>query len=127
MHRGSCLCGIVRIRVDGPLNPPDACHCTICRKVSGHYLVSTDIPRDGLHIEGKEYVSWFRSSEKVRRGFCSKCGSTLFIDPLTGTDWTSVAMGAFDQPTEVKTHIHIFVSQKGDYYDLTDGLPQNER
>ena len=36
-------------------------------------------------------------------------------------------MGAFDGPTDVKTHIHIFVSQKGDYYDITDGLPQNER
>jgi len=63
----------------------------------------------------------------VRRGFCALCGSTLFFDPMIDTDWTSVAMGVFDQDTAVKSHLHIFVSQKGDYYDITDGLRQNER
>jgi len=127
MHRGSCLCGEVRIRVNAPLPPPDACHCVNCRKTSGHYLVSTDIARDSLHVEGLDKVKWYQSSENVRRGFCALCGSTLFFDPMIDTDWTSVAMGVFDQDTHVKTHLHIFVSQKGDYYDITDGLRQNER
>jgi len=34
-------------------------------------------------------------------------------------------MGAFDSPTGTKMWIHIHVADKGDYYDLTDGLPQN--
>jgi len=33
----------------------------------------------------------------------------------------SVAIHAFDHPTEVKPN-HIFVSQKEDYYDVTDVL-----
>lgn len=47
MHKGSCLCGAVRftVAVDGPLPGPDACHCTACRKSSGHFFVSTDVPR----------------------------------------------------------------------------------
>lgn len=36
-------------------------------------------------------------------------------------------MGAFDGPTETKMDLHIFVDDKGDYYDIADGLPQNER
>ena len=48
------------------------------------------------------------------------------FDPVTVTDWTSVAMGAFEQPTGMKIRIHIVVSQKEDYYDITEGLPQNE-
>ena len=127
MHKGSCLCGAVRFSVSGHLKDPDACHCNICRKWTGHYLVSTDIPREALIIEGQENVSWYQSSEKVRRGFCKTCGTNLFFDPVVETDWTAVSMGVFDGPTDVKTHIHIFVSQKGDYYDITDGLPQNER
>ncbi len=127
MYTGSCLCGAVRINVDATLDPPIACHCNICRKMTGHYLVTTDIPRESLSVEGMEFVTWFHSSEKARRGFCAKCGSTLFFDPVTEIDWTSVAMGAFCQPTDVKTHVHIFVSQKGDYYEITDGLPQSER
>ncbi len=34
-------------------------------------------------------------------------------------------MGAFDGPTETKLKMHIFVADKGDYYDITDNLPQN--
>ena len=45
MHKGSCLCGAVTFAVEGELRPPDACHCTNCRKQSGHYFASTDVPR----------------------------------------------------------------------------------
>jgi hypothetical protein len=123
MHAGSCLCGAVRFTVEGALPPPDACHCTQCRKHSGHYFVSTDVPRSTLTIEGADKVTWYRSSEKVQRGFCSICGSTLFWDPI-GKEWTAVAMGAFDRPTGTKIKIHIFVAEKGDYYEIADGLPQ---
>lgn len=125
MHRGSCLCGAVSFEVEGALHPPDACHCSQCRKHSGHFFASTDVPRTALTIRGADKVTWFRSSEKVRRGFCSACGSSLFWDPIH-RDWTSIAMGAFDAPTDTRLRIHIHVADKGDYYEFADGLPQNE-
>lgn len=124
MHKGSCLCGAVTFEIDAALNPPDACHCTKCRKTSGHYFASTDVPKDKLKIEGQDNQRWYHSSEKVRRGFCAICGASLFFDPPQ-KDWIGVAMGAFDGPTETHLHIHIFVANKGDYYDITDDLPQN--
>ena len=124
MHTGSCLCGTVTFKVATELRPPDACHCRQCRKQSGHYFASTDVPRASLAIEGADMLRWFRSSERVRRGFCSVCGSTLFWDPI-GKDTLSVARGAFDTPTNTRLRIHIFVADKGDYYDIADGLPQN--
>ena len=36
-------------------------------------------------------------------------------------------MGVFDDPTGTSLCMHIFVSEKGDYYDIADGLPQNQR
>ncbi len=36
-------------------------------------------------------------------------------------------MGAFEQPTGTRLGIHIFVADKGDYYDIADGLPQNQQ
>ncbi len=124
MHTGSCLCGAVRFEVAGELKPPDACHCMQCRKVSGHYWASTDVPRQSLTIHGADSVTWFRSSEKVQRGFCSTCGAALFWDPIH-QDRIGIAMGAFDAPTGTRLAIHIFVADKGDYYDIGDGLPQN--
>jgi hypothetical protein len=115
----------VSFEVAGALPPPDACHCSRCRKQSGHFWASTDVPRTAVTIHGADNVTWFRSSEKVRRGFCSTCGSSLFWDPI-GKETIAIAMGAFDEPTNARLRIHIFVADKGDYYDIADGLPQNQ-
>lgn len=122
-HRASCLCGKVTVEVDGELAAPDACHCTMCRKTSGHFWVSTDLPRTRVHIGGADNITWYQSSEKVRRGFCKTCGAAMFFDPIF-RDWTAIAMGAFDAPTGVQIEKHIFVADKGDYYEIADGLPQ---
>jgi len=125
VHKGACLCGAVKFEVAAALRPPDACHCSQCRKQSGHFWASTDVQRKDLTVTGSEHVSWFRSSERIRRGFCSVCGSCLFWEPIEG-DTIGVAMGAFDAPTDTRLAIHIFVADKGDYYEIADGLPQNE-
>ncbi len=124
---GSCNCGAVTFTISGDLPGPDACHCSQCRKQTGHYLVSTDVRRDALNISGGKNVTWFHSSQKVRRGFCTICGSVLFWDPLTGTDWTGVAMGAIDAPTGTQLAAHIFTADKGDYYDISDNVRQEEK
>jgi len=128
MHKGSCLCGAVRFEIAGTLPSPDACHCSKCRKHSGHFFASTDVPRAALTIHGADHLTWFRSSEKARRGFCSTCGSSLFWDPLDQIkhDWIGIAMGAFELPTNTRLKMHIYVADKGDYYDISDGLPQNQ-
>ncbi len=73
-------------------------------------------------------MKWYQSSEKVRRGFCEKCGSSLFFDPIDQGkhNWIAVALGVFDEGTQLTLERHIFVAEKGDYYELNDGLPQNE-
>jgi hypothetical protein len=84
------------------------------------------LPKSAVSITGSESLTWFQSSEKVRRGFCSKCGSWLFWEPVF-RDWTSVALGSIDGETGLQLERHIFVASKGDYYSIADGLPQNER
>ena len=34
-------------------------------------------------------------------------------------------MGVFDTPTNTAMRLHIFVGDKGDYYQIDDDLPQN--
>lgn len=127
MHKGSCLCGAVTFEVEGTLGEGEACHCVQCRKWTGHFFASTEVKRSLLTIHGAENIKWHRSSEKVRRGSCSECGSPLFFDPIDREkhDWLGISLGAFDTPTETHMALHIFVAEKGDYYEITDGLPQN--
>ena len=120
---GHCLCGAVRYRIEGPMRPVIACHCEQCRRSSGHFVAATAAPRESVTIEGP--VSWYQSSDVARRGFCGTCGSNLFWDgPGPGI---SIMAGTLDQPTGLVLDGHIYVADKGDYYAITDGLPQAEQ
>lgn len=125
MLKATCLCNSVRFEIHQTPSEPTACHCTQCRKQTGHFLASANVQKAAIKLMSAETLSWFQSSEKVRRGFCAKCGSTLFWEPVF-RDWTSVALGCIEGPTGLNLERHIFVAEKGDYYALADGLPQNE-
>ncbi|MDJ1014970.1 MAG: GFA family protein [Paracoccaceae bacterium] len=120
---GGCLCGQVTFKVTGPLRPVIACHCVQCRKTSGHHVAATSVRRDQIEITGE--VTWYRSSETARRGFCAACGSNLFWDGAGEN--LSIMAGTLDAPTGLAVKGHIFTADKGDYYDITDGLPQSEK
>src|SRR5262245_17185714 len=102
MLSGSCLCGAIKLELTGSLEVNEAGHGSKCRKWSGHYWASGDVSRAALTIHGAEKLTWFRSSEKVQRGFCSICGSSLLFDPIQKREWIGVALGAFDGATGTK-------------------------
>ncbi|TRW99636.1 GFA family protein [Paracoccus sp. M683] len=116
---GSCLCGQVRFHGSWGDDPLRACHCGQCRRWSGHVWAAA-LPSD-LTIQGE--VTWFQSSARAERGFCGTCGSSLFWRNL-GSDKIDVAAGCVDAPTGLQLAGHIWVEDKGDYYQIEDGLPQ---
>lgn len=120
MITGGCLCGAIRFTVAGALRPVIACHCTQCRKTSGHHVAATSAPRDTVEITGE--LSWFRSSASARRGFCGTCGSNLFWDG-PGTH-LSIFTGTIDRATGLSIAGHIFCADKGDYYDIPEDVRQ---
>ncbi|MEZ5714637.1 MAG: GFA family protein [Paracoccaceae bacterium] len=126
MHKGHCECGAVAFTIArDELRPPSACHCSQCRRWSGHFWAGTTVKTEELAFQSDGALTWFRSSEQAERGFCSDCGSSLFYRPFD-SDHVSVAVGALDLPTGTRLRRHIFVGSKGDYYDIADGLPQLE-
>jgi hypothetical protein len=123
--QGSCHCGAVSFTLTQVPTEATACHCTQCRKQSGHFFASAKLPKAAVAVSGAEHISWYRSSQKVRRGFCATCGCWLFWEPVS-RDWTAVALGSLDGASGVRLERHIFVAHKGDYYQIADGLPQRD-
>lgn len=122
-HSGHCLCGAVRFRTSDQLREVIACHCSQCRRQTGHFYAATNVQDDGLSVVGADSVTWYRASETASRGFCRTCGSALFWKG-DGSDYTSIMAGAFDQPTGLTIGVHIFCADKGDYYEITGDAPQ---
>ncbi len=115
--RGSCLCGACAFEVHGPLRNIVACHCTQCRKQTGHYLAATNAQLADFRLLRKDSLRWYRASDRAQRGFCSTCGSTLFWQ-ADGRDSISIAAGSLDGPTGLTIEGHIFCADRGDYYSI---------
>ncbi|MQB42833.1 GFA family protein [Rhizobium sp. ICMP 5592] len=122
-HTGACLCGAVRFKTRGRLREVVACHCSQCRRQTGLYYAATDVPRGNITIEGEEVITWYRASSFARRGFCRVCGSALFWS-ADSSDNISIMAGLFDQPNDLKLGYHIYCADKGDFYEIDDGLPR---
>lgn len=125
-HGGGCLCGAVRYEVRGKLRDALVCHCSMCQRTHGAPAPYSAARNDDLRLVESRGLKWYRSSENAERGFCQSCGASLFWRPLNA-DYTAIACGTLDQPSGVRSVAHIFLMDKGDYYTLTDGLPQFER
>ncbi len=126
MHSGGCLCGGVRYRVRGALRGIIACHCSQCRRTSGHFAAMTSAPSAAIELTVSDRLTWYQSSETARRGFCNGCGANLFWQ-LDGRDDISITAGTLDAPTHLAITEHIFVADKSDYYALNDDLPKKQQ
>lgn len=126
IREGGCLCGAVRYRTSDVSRGVVYCHCSQCRRQTGHVYAATRVRHDRLTVEGADKLTWYAASEFAKRGFCSTCGSALFWK-RDGTDTISIMAGSFDQPSGLKAKAHIFVADKGDYYEIEDGLPRYAR
>jgi len=122
IHDGGCLCGAVRYRVSGPLRPVINCHCTQCRKLSGHHVAATAAPRERMEVTEERGLKWYRSSEKAQRGFCGECGSSLFWSAAE-RDYIAIMAGTLDGATGLETTANIYCGSAGDYYALDPDLP----
>jgi hypothetical protein len=118
---GRCLCGAVRYQIRGPLRGVVNCHCGQCLRTHGNVAAYTSAARADLVLTEDRGLKWYRSSEVARRGFCRDCGASLFWERLSGGR-VAVAAGSIDPPSGLKTIRHVFVADKGDYYEIADGL-----
>ena len=74
--KGGCLCGAVRFSAANVETAFEVCHCGMCRRWAGSPLFAATAER--VTFENRDSLGVYDSSEWAARGFCSKCGSSLF-------------------------------------------------
>ena len=119
-YSGSCHCGSVKYQA---IDVSDIwyCHCRQCQHLTGHFVSAAGVKRQNLKIFGA--VNWLPISQASQSGHCKSCGSYLLWDSK-GFDTISLLAGSLDETSGLNVKGHIFVSEKADYYSITDGLPQ---
>ena len=118
--KGSCMCGSVSYQATGEMRPICACHCTQCRKFSGHFTTSTSSAKKDLTVSDEAgTLSWYKT-DSASWGFCNRCGSSLFFQPDDNTKRTSIFAGSIDGATGLTLSNQMYCENKGDYYELLD-------
>lgn len=121
--RGHCLCGGVAFEIseEGIM---DACHCKMCQRWTGSLFIEMDVEDAHMHFTSNETLAWYDSSDWARRGFCSRCGSSLFYRAKKeGAKWAVLA-GSLDLPPGHSIRMEIFIDEKPDYYELAGERPR---
>lgn len=112
---GRCMCGAVTYTAS--LEPTvSACHCGMCRRWAGGPFLTAG-PAE-VEFAGRENMTVIESSAWAERGFCNKCGSSLFYR-LTGGRYagvTHVGFGTLDDQSGFEMVREWFCDLKPDAY-----------
>ncbi|MCW8093342.1 GFA family protein [Alteromonas sp. ASW11-130] len=126
MYEGSCLCGAVKLAINGPISSIIHCHCSLCRKSSGTaYATNGFIQKNALAIvRGEDTVQWYEIKPGRKRHFCKKCASPLFSSNATDPERLRLRIGIVDSDIDERPISHNFVSSKANWDNLDDDLPR---
>jgi hypothetical protein len=76
VYTGECFCGAIRVEARGEPEAMGYCHCESCRQWSASPVNAFTLwkPANVCVIQGRQYLSHGRRSEKSDRQFCRQCG-----------------------------------------------------
>lgn len=121
---GSCLCGAVTFSVALPSKWCAHCHCTMCRKYHGAgYVTWVGFKESHFTLKrGENQLTWYQSSAEAQRGFCGKCGSSLFFRSRKWPGEIHVALGVLDGPIDREPQAHVYHDTHVDWVAIDDAL-----
>jgi hypothetical protein len=115
---GGCLCGAVRFTAAPVAHDVGACHCGMCRKWTAGPFLALECGGT-VQVDDPSSLSFYRSSEWAERGFCAKCGTSLFYR-MVGKDFYAVSAEAFDDTSGFGFTSQIFIDEKPSYYTFAN-------
>ncbi len=125
--KGSCLCGGIQFEIDAARSLT-FCHCSNCRKLSGTAFASyVHVDSDKFRfLSGEDLIQRFESAPGSFRNFCRVCSSTV-PGRAAYLATVSIPAGLFDDDPGVRPKLHVFVSAKAPWWEITDSLPQHDK
>ena len=127
--QGSCVCGAVAFRMEGPYRLFQYCHCSRCRKKTG----STNVAN--IFVPARQFA-WERGEDKVKRfelpgakywctAFCTECGSAMPWLTKNGKTMV-VGAGGLDEDPGVRPTMSVFFGSRAPWHVPPSDLETHE-
>ncbi len=122
---GRCLCGGIRFAIEFPTLFCAHCHCRWCRLAHGAAFVTWVGAAEARFriIAGDDLLTWFHASVESRRGFCSRCGSTLFFASSVAPGEMHVTRASLPGPLDRAPTVHVFADEAVVWLNDAASLP----
>jgi hypothetical protein len=121
-YRGGCLCGAIRYEIAAKPMFGGQCQCLDCQRESGGGHTSfIAFPADAVKLTGtpRFYELTADSGNRMRRGFCPTCGSSV-VGATTGLPgMRTISVGSLDDPSGFKPQFVCYTS-RGHAWDFVD-------
>lgn len=114
---GGCQCGAVRFAVER-LGRASLCHCRMCQKAMGGIGGVLVVAHDVSLTRGA--LKHFRSSNKVKRGFCADCGTPLTFEADGGA--IDISIATFDRAAEIAPTLQLATDARLPWFDTLHAL-----
>ncbi|KAI7849796.1 Mss4-like protein [Circinella umbellata] len=139
---GSCLCGSIKVKLNGAPIKAMLCHCVDCQKsAGGPYQSNAIFNTSNLELEDpKGYAKMYLvpkeqtgSGFEKQKWFCSNCGSPLFNRPMKYEGQKSVvktgildsAAGFEGSPLDqLKPVSELYIKDRPSFVKAVDGAKQ---
>ena len=116
---GQCLCGAVRFTAKGLSAEAAACHCGMCLRWAGGPWIG--VMTRSLDWQDTDALQVIASSAWAERGFCNRCGSSLYYRLTAPGKYhgaLSIALGALDDTSGITVTKEWFIDRKPSAYAL---------
>ena len=122
-YSGKCMCGAVKVEVEGEPIAMMVCHCNVCRSWSASPVNGATLfkPTQFKIIEGENFLNSFSLTEGHDRKWCNKCGGHLFTDH-TNTYGVIDVYGSILENFSFKPSAHL--NYQNTILPINDGLPK---
>ena len=127
---GGCLCRQVRYSISAEPFGTGNCHCRSCQKsVGAAYLAVLFVSANALNITGsyKEFPTIAATGNKVYRGFCPECGTTLFGRNTGHQEIRPVSAASLDDPAIFQPNVDFWVEDAQPWDYMNPALPKFEK
>lgn len=125
---GGCACGTIRYACSGAPLYMGNCHCRDCQRATGSAYFPAVLVRDAdFTVVGGE-PGWYETKadrgHAMKRAFCVKCGSPLFLKNTANMNVTILYAGSLDDPGWYAPSRDIFVKSAQPWDLMHPELPK---
>jgi hypothetical protein len=123
---GGCACGAIRYEIDADPIMGLHCQCRACQRASGAGHSSfMGFPKAAMRMTGEPH--WHErpadSGNRVRQGFCTKCGSPVVGGSTGFPDMVTVMATSLDDPKRFTPNMVVFTKSAQPWDPIDTSLP----